>query len=203
MFSKPIRTPRRRGVAALLVTAAVAGGSLATAAPASAGYGGGYGDAWVNNYGGGYADNWTDTYHQDYGKPWGGGVPAKKQLADVRVTASGPAHIDHDQEQLWTVEITNSGSATAQQVRATADLPNGIEHRAHRISAGSADAQLVDGRIVVTTGPLEPGRSVTLQIAGRGPSYGGGNVQFDVVATTPTPESVTTNNTATVRTRIA
>ncbi|WP_371613979.1 hypothetical protein [Streptomyces sp. NBC_00454] len=195
---------RRRGTAALLATTAVAGICVAAAAPASAAYGGDYGDAWVNNYGGGYAGNWTDTYNKDYGKPWGGGVPAKKQTADVRVTASGPSHIDHNEERLWQVEITNAGKATAQQVRSTTTMPNGIDHRAHRISQGTADAHLVDGnRIEVRIGALKPGETVRLQIAGRGPSYGGGNVQLTTKATTTSTESHTGNNTATVLTRIA
>ncbi|MDG4856594.1 hypothetical protein P8605_00120 [Streptomyces sp. T-3] len=213
----PTRIPARRAAAAVLVTTAVAGVSLAVAAPASAAYGGGYADAWVkgyggdyadsyvNGYGGDYADNWTDTYNEDYGRPWGGGVPAKKQAkADVSVSASGPAHIDHNQEQLWTVEITNTGKATAQQVRAVTSLPNGITHRAHRISSGPGSAQQADdGRITVTTGALKPGQTVRLQIAGKGPSYGGGTVQLHTQATTTSPETSTGNNTATVSTRIA
>ncbi|MFE2283236.1 hypothetical protein ACFXDJ_03550 [Streptomyces sp. NPDC059443] len=216
MFSSLPRSVRR-GAAALIVTTAVAGGSLAAAAPASAAYGGGYGDAWVkgygpdygqrwvDNYGGRYPDNWTDAYDKNHGAPWGGGVPvAPVAKADVRITATGPAYLDHDEEQLWTVEITNTGKAAAQNVRSSTTMPGGIEYRAHRIQQGSASEELTsDGRIVLTIGTLMPGETVRLQIAGNAPSYGGGTVQLTSTVNTTSPESDTTNNTATVHTRIA
>lgn len=203
MFSRSTRTLRRRAAAAAIVTTAVAGVSLAVAGPASAAYGPDYGDAWVNNYTGKYADNWTKTYGKDYGDAWTPHTPAHNR-ADVAVTASGPAHIDHDAERLWTVTITNTGKSTAHTVRSVTTMPSGIEHRAHRIVQGSAHAQLTgEGRVLVTVDALKPGETVRLQIAGRGPSYGGGDVQLVAKVTTASPERTTSNNTATVRTRIA
>ncbi|MFE1557448.1 hypothetical protein CIB93_04570 [Streptomyces sp. WZ.A104] len=206
MYLKPTRTLRRRAAAALLAASAVGGVSLAVAAPASAAYGGDYAKSWVDRYANpDYAKNWTDAYNKNHGKPWGGGVPdVPVAKADVAVTASGPANIDHNEEQLWEVKVTNLGKATAQQVRAEVTLPNGIGYRAHRISQGDATAErAADGRIQVAVGALEPGESVILQIAGRGPSYGGGNVQLTAKVTTTSAESNTGNNTATVATRIA
>ncbi|AYG84780.1 hypothetical protein DWB77_06994 [Streptomyces hundungensis] len=203
MFSRPTRTLRHRVAAAAIVTTAVAGVSLAVAGSASAAYGPDYGDAWVNGYTGNYSDNWTKKYNKDYGDAWTPKVPAQNR-ADVAVTASGPAHLDHNEEQLWSVVITNSGKSTAHGVRAVTTLPNGIQHRAHRISQGAAHAALGgDGRIVVTADALKPGQTVRLQIAGVGPSYGGGTVQLVTEVTTSSPERTTSNNTATVRTRIA
>ncbi|MFG3280584.1 hypothetical protein [Streptomyces sp. NPDC048111] len=208
MFSRPNRTQRHRTArhrvaAAAIVTTAVAGVSLALAGQASAAYGPDYGDAWVKGNTGHYSDNWTKTYDKHYGDAWTPRVPAQSR-ADIAVSASGPAHIDHDQEQLWTVRITNSGKATAHSVRSVTTLPAGIEHRAHRISQGAGHAELTgDGRVVVTIGALKPGQSVQLQIAGRGPSYGGGTVQLVTKATTASAEQNTSDNTATVRTRIA
>ncbi|MET9361163.1 hypothetical protein ABZX93_09645 [Streptomyces sp. NPDC006632] len=203
MFSRPTRTPRPRVAAAAIATAAVAGVSLAVAAPASAAYGPDYGDGYVNGYTGNYSDNWTKTYGKDYGDAWTPRTPDRNR-ADVAVSASGPAHIDHDEEQLWTVQITNTGKSTAYSVRSVTTLPNGIEHRAHRVSQGSAHAELGgDGRVVATVGALKPGETVRIQIAGRGPSYGGGKVQLVTKVTTSSPEKTTANNTATVHTRIA
>ncbi|MCX5387023.1 hypothetical protein [Streptomyces sp. NBC_00083] len=203
MFSRPTRTPRPRVAAAAIVTAAVAGVSLAVASPASAAYGPDYGDGWVNGYTGNYSDNWTKNYNKDYGDAWTPRVPAQNR-ADVALSASGPAHIDHGQEQLWTVRITNTGKSTAHGVRSVTTMPNGIEHRAHRVVEGSAQAVLGgDGSVVATIGALKPGETVRLQIAGRGPSHGGGTVQLVTKVTTTSPEKSTSNNTAAVRTRIA
>ncbi|MEU9097948.1 hypothetical protein [Streptomyces sp. NPDC048361] len=203
MFSRPTRTLRPRVAAAAIAAAAVAGVSLAVAAPASAAYGPDYGDGWVNGYTGNYSDNWTKNYDKDYGDAWTPRVPAQNR-ADVAVSASGPAHIDHNQEQLWTVQITNTGKSTAHSVRSVTTLPNGIEHRAHRVVQGSAHATLGgDGRVVTTIGALKSGETVRVQIAGRGPSHGGGKVQLVTKVTTTSPEKTTANNTATVHTRIA
>ncbi|GGY17011.1 MULTISPECIES: DUF11 domain-containing protein [Streptomyces] len=203
MFSRSTRTLRRRAAAAAIVATAVAGVSLAVAGPASAAYGPDYGDGWVNGYTGKYGDNWTKTYDKDYGDAWTPRVPAQNR-ADVAVSASGPAHIDHNAEQLWTVTITNTGRSTAHAVRSVTTMPNGIEHRAHRIVQGDAHAQLNgEGRVLVTVDALKPGETVRLQIAGRGPSHGGGTVQLVTKATTTSAEKTTSNNTATVHTRIA
>lgn len=203
MFSRSTRPLRVRVAAAAIVTTAVAGVSLAVAGPASAAYGPDYGDAWANGYTGNYGDNWTKTYDKDYGDAWTPRVPAQNR-ADVAVTASGPAHIDHDAEGLWTVSITNTGKSTAHTVRSVTTMPNGIEHRAHRIVQGNGHAQLNgQGRVVVSVDALKPGETVRLQIAGRGPSYGGGKVQLVTKVTTTSPEKTTSNNTATVHTRIA
>ncbi|MGY0024295.1 DUF11 domain-containing protein [Streptomyces sp. YJ-C3] len=206
MAHRPARTRslRRRGAVALLAMAGAAGVSVAATGVASADHGGNYGDSWVKRYGNGYADNWTKTYDKDHGKPWGGGTTGRQQLADVRITASGPSHLDHGQEQRWVVEVTNSGTATAKNVRSSTTMPNGITYVAHRISQGHASESLTgDGRIVLTIGDLAPGQTVRLEIAGRAPSYGGGTVRLVNTVTTSSPESSTGNNTATVPTRIA
>ncbi|MER5951905.1 hypothetical protein ABT127_38305 [Streptomyces sp. NPDC001904] len=204
----PRSRTRRTALAALLLTTTVTA-TLAVAGSASAASGddhpapragttyGGYGD-----YGKGWTDNYR--YDKDYGKAWGGGVTDKQRLADVAVTASGPRHLDHHQEQRWVVEFTNKGSATARNVRSTTTMPNGITYLAHRISEGHASETLTgDGRIVLDIGDVAPGRTVRLEIAGRAPSYGGGTVQLSTSITTSSPERSTGNNSAVVHTRIA
>ncbi|MEV1020805.1 hypothetical protein [Streptomyces sp. NPDC050264] len=198
------RSLRRRGAVALLAMAGAVGVSLTAAEAASADTGGNYGDAWVKNYGGGYADNWTKNYNKDHGKAWGGGTSQKRQLADVRVNASGPSHLDHDQEQRWVVEITNGGRATAKNVRSSTTMPNGIKYVAHRISQGHATETLTgDGRIALNVGDLAPGKTIRLEIVGKAPSHGGGTVRLANSVTTSSQESSTGNNAATVLTRIA
>ncbi|MEU6841636.1 hypothetical protein ABZ930_07135 [Streptomyces sp. NPDC046716] len=200
---------RRTTLVATLLTATVTA-TLAVAGSASAASGDGHpaprAGAAYGGYDGDYGRGWTDNYRydKDYGKPWGGGVTDKQRLADVTVTASGPRHLDHHQEQRWVVEFTNKGSATAENVRSSTTMPGGIRYLAHRISEGPASETLTgDGRIVLAIGDLAPGHTVRLEIAGRAPSYGGGTVRLSTSVTTDSPERTSGNNTAVVHTRIA
>ncbi|MYW62588.1 DUF11 domain-containing protein [Streptomyces sp. SID8379] len=201
---------RRTTVAALLLTGTVTA-TLAVAGSASAASGDDHagprsGAAYVGGYDGDYGKGWTDNYRydKDYGKPWGGGASDKQRLADVAVTASGPRHLDHNQEQRWVVEFTNKGSATAKNVRSSTTMPAGITYLAHRISQGHASETLTsDGRIVLAIGDLAPGRTVRLEVAGRAPSYGGGTVHLSNSVTTSSQERGTGNNSAVVHTCIA
>ncbi|WP_449479836.1 hypothetical protein [Streptomyces avidinii] len=207
MFSRGNRTSRR-AAAALLAAVAVTGASAAVAGPASAAdYGGNYGDAWVKNNGHGnygkgydknYGDNYGNGYDGHYGDAW---IPAGLRKADLKVTASGPATIAHDQEQRWVVEVTNAGRVDAASVKLSTTMPNGIRYVAHRASQGSTELTS-DGRIVLSAGTVKPGATVRLEIAGRGPSHGGGTVQLRNQASTSTPETSTANNSAVVNTKI-
>ncbi|MFJ4714537.1 hypothetical protein [Streptomyces sp. NPDC088785] len=206
----PLHRARRTTAVAVLLTGAVSAtlavAGSASAAPRDDHAGPRTGVAHAAGYDGDYGKGWTDNYRydKDYGKPWGGGASDKQRLADVAVTASGPRHLDHDQEQRWVVEFTNKGSATAKNVRTSTTMPNGITYLAHRISQGHASETLTgDGRIVLAIGDLAPGRTVRLEIAGRAPSYGGGTVHLSNTVTTTSQERGSGNNTAVVHTRIA
>ncbi|MFD3514747.1 hypothetical protein [Streptomyces sp. NPDC058657] len=193
-------SPGRRAVsvvAGLVVTGAAL--TAVTAAPASAaptapkppapsyGYDGHYGDAWIGG-------KWGQDYYR-YPKP-------TVAHADLKVTASGPSHIDHNQEQVWRVKVTNVGRSTANAVNLVTTLPNGIDHVADRVSQGTS-SYTPGGSLVAGLGSLKPGATVTLDIAGRGPSYGGGTVHLRTEAGTSSREVNTSNNSATVTTRIS
>ena len=196
------RTRRTAGALTALVAAgaslAVASAAPATAAPAAAapaapkppapssGYDGHYGDAWIGGH-------WNQDYYQ---------YPRPKAGADLKITATGPQHIDHNQERVWQVVVTNIGKSTANKVNLSTTLPNGITHVADRVSQGSA-TYTPGGSLIADLGDLKPGATVRLDIAGKGPSYGGGTVHLRSEAGTTSRETNTGNNTASVATRIS
>ncbi|MFC8127134.1 hypothetical protein [Streptomyces sp. NPDC057302] len=191
------RNQRVAGVIAGVV-ASCAGLAAISAAPASAaplapkppapsyGYDGHYGDAWTGG-------RWDQDYYQ-HSKP--------KTGADLKVTASGPTHIDHHQEQRWQVEVTNVGKGKAENVDLVTTLPNGIDHVADRVSQGNS-TYTPGGSLIANLGTVKPGSTVRLEIAGKGPSHGGGTVHLRSEAGTASPETNTTNNSAGVTTRIS
>ncbi|MFJ6700552.1 hypothetical protein ACIQM4_31525 [Streptomyces sp. NPDC091272] len=201
MISARFTSSRGRRAASVVAGLAVTGAALtaATAAPASAaptepkppapsyGYDGHYGDAWTGG-------RWGQDYYR-YPKP-------KVAQADLKVSASGPAHIDHNQEQVWRVVVTNVGKSTAADVNLVTTLPNGISHVADRVSQGSS-SYTPGGNLVAGVGSLKPGATVTLELAGKGPSYGGGTVHLRTEAGTSSRETNTANNSASVATRIS
>ncbi|HET6856253.1 MAG TPA: hypothetical protein VFH94_04045 [Streptomyces sp.] len=188
------RTSARRRTAALTaVSAAVLAASAVLAAPASAdsgpgsGYGGDYGNAWT---GGKWGKDYY-TYNPGY----------QYRSADVKVTATGPARVTHGQEHVYTVEVTNTGSAAASRVGMTTTLPNGFTYLAARTSQGDVRAT-GDGRVLADLGAIKPKETVRVQIAGKAPSHGGGTVELATTAWTASPETHMSDNRASVATRI-
>lgn len=189
-----------RRVAGVIAGALAAGAGLAavSAAPASAapsatkppapsyGYDGNYGDAWIGG-------RWDQDYYQ-HSKPKAG--------ADLKVTASGPSHIDHNQEQRWQIVVTNVGKSKADNVDLVTTLPHGIGHVADRVSQGNS-TYTPGGSLIANLGTVKPGSTVRLEVAGKGPSYGGGTVHLRSEAGTASPETDANNNTASVATRIS
>ena len=113
---------------------------------------------------------------------------------DLVASKSGPAQVTAGQSYNYTIGVTNSGTAQADNVSLTDTLPAGVTF----VSASPGCSEM-GGTVTCAVGSLAPGASAqyTITVTPNLTNPFGTSLVNSVTASTSTPEITTSNNTAT------
>ncbi|WP_458170484.1 COG1361 S-layer family protein [Kribbella sp. WER1] len=120
-----------------------------------------------------------------------------KASADLAITKTAqPVPVHAGQPVTYTLTVTNNGPSAAQSVKVTDPVPSPLQYVSAKSSAGTCTE--ASGTVTCAVGTVAPGDTVTVTVVADVPSGTEPNdVKNTATVSSPTPDPVTGNNTAT------